>query len=184
MLQVTTMRASIPLMTGLLSVAAGACTPVHKEAAAPAVVETQVLSLTLLAPRPNLYSAGQPAESDWRGIAARGVTTVVNLRPVDEMQGRDEASEVRAAGMGYIEIPVADGASITPENARKLGEAISSANGAPVLVHCASANRAGGLLALMAATQEGMDDAAALEFGRKAGMKSTEARVRELLSAD
>ncbi len=183
--KVTAMRTPKPLMTGLLSVAAVACTPAHKDdVTAPAVAEEQALSLTLLAPRPNLYSAGQPSESDWRRIAARGVTTVVNLRPVDEMQGRDEASEVRAAGMRYIEIPVADGAAITPDNARKLGEAISSAAGAPVLVHCASANRAGGLLALMAATQEGMADDAALEFGRQAGMKSTEARVREILSAD
>ncbi|MBE2210205.1 MAG: protein tyrosine phosphatase family protein [Xanthomonadaceae bacterium] len=178
------MHVSKPLMSGLLSVAAVACTPAHKEAAAPEAMEAQALSVTLLQPRANLYSAGQPAASDWQAIAARGVTTVVNLRTADEMQGRDEAAEVRAAGMRYIEIPVADGASITPDNARKLGEAINSANDAPVLVHCASANRAGGLLALMAAREEGMAVEAALEFGRKAGMKSTEARVREVLSAD
>lgn len=185
MLKVKSMRTSKPLISGLLSVAAVACTPAHKDAVTtPAVADVQALSVTLLTPRQNLYSAGQPAESDWRGIAARGVTTVVNLRPVDEMQGRDEASEVHAAGMRYIDIPVADGAAITPDNARKLSAAIASANGAPVLVHCASANRAGGLLALMAAKEEGMADAAALEFGRKAGMKSTEARVSEILSAD
>ena len=185
MLKVATMRASKPWMTGLLSAAAVACTPAHKDVVtAPAAAEVQTLSVTLLAPRPNLYSAGQPAESDWRGIAARGITTVVNLRPVGEMLGRDEASEVLAAGMRYIDIPVADGAAITLDNARKLSEAVASANGAPVLVHCASANRAGGLLALMAAKEEGMADEAALEFGRNAGMKSTEARVREILSAD
>ena len=142
------------------------------------------LSTPLLQPRGNLYSAGQPAASDWSAIAARGITTVINLRPQTEMQGRDEASEVRAAGMDYVEIPVADGASITADNARKLHEAIASANGRPVLVHCASANRAGGLLALMAARHEGMGEAQALEFGRRAGMKSTEAAVREALAED
>ena len=66
----------------------------------------------------------------------------------------------------------------------EIRETILGAGGAPVLVHCASANRAGGLLALMAASEEGMDKEAALEFGRDAGMKSTEARVREVLSQD
>ena len=176
------MRVSMPLLAGLLSMTA-ACTPAHTTVAVAEAAVIEATSVPLLAPRANLYSAGQPAAADWQAIAARGVTTVINLRPVVEMQGRDEASEVRDAGMRYIEIPVADGAAITPDNARKLGEAIRSADGAPVLVHCASANRAGGLLALMAAREEGMADEAALEFGRKAGMKSTEARVREWLSA-
>lgn len=180
------MRNSMPVMTGLLSLAVVACTPTRTDAVATPMAATDdaTVSVPLLAPRPGLYSAGQPAESDWRAIASRGVTTVINLRPMDEMQGRDEATEVRAAGMDYIEIPVANGAAITQDNARKLSEAIASANGAPVLVHCASANRAGGLLALMAATQEGISDEAALALGRKAGMKSTEARVVEVLSAD
>lgn len=175
---------------GLMSVAAVACTPAGVQGG-PAPQEAGVdeageaaPSLPLLSPRAGLYSAGQPAASDWAGIAARGIAMVVNLRTSDEMQGRDEAAEVRAAGMRYIDIPVADGASITRGNARKLHEAIQSANGAPVLVHCASANRAGGLLALMAAGEEGMADEAAIELGRQAGMKSTEVRVREVLSAD
>ena len=150
----------------------------------PAVALRPAAEAVLNQPRPGLFTAGQPAESDWRAIAARGVTTVVNLRPDAEMQGRDEAAEVRAAGMAYVRIPIADGADLTRENARKLHETILGAGGAPVLVHCASANRAGGLLALMAASQEGMDKEAALEFGRDAGMKSTEARVREVLSQD
>ena len=182
------MSMSMPLMVAALALAMAACTPAHRDEAAVAApvaaADKAALSLPLNEPRLGLYSAGQPAAADWPLIAARGVTTVVNLRPVGEMQGRDEAAEVAAAGLRYLEIPVADGASITVANARKLREAIVSANGAPVLVHCASANRAGGLLALMAATEEGMADEAALEFGRKAGMKSTEARVRELLASD
>ena len=52
-----------------------------------------------------------------------------------------------------------------------------------MLVHCASGNRVGGLLALMQARSGGMTTEQALEFGRKAGMVGTEARVRELLDA-
>lgn len=186
------MRSSLSLLTGLLSVAVVACAPTRPDATAATPVaatsaststpKSSTFSMPLYTSRPGLFSSGQPAASDWPAIAAHGITLVVNLRPMDEMSGRDEAAEVRAAGLRYIEIPVADGAAITAENARKLNEAIGSTEGAPVLVHCASANRAGGLLALMASTEEGMSDEAALAFGRRAGMESTETRVRELLA--
>ena len=162
------------------SASAPASAPVIASSLAPLVAASGVV---LHQPRAGLYSAGQPASGDWAGIAKLGVGTVINLRPEGEMAGRDEAAEVQAAGLRYIEIPVADADAITPGNARKLHEAIGSAKGAPVLVHCASANRAGGLLALAMVTEHGMDHKAALAFGRKAGMKSTEARVREVLEA-
>lgn len=71
---------------------------------------------------------------------------------------------------------------IDDANAQRLRTALEAANG-PVLVHCASGNRVGGLLALMQARSGGMTTEQALEFGRKAGMVGTEARVRELLDA-
>lgn len=148
-----------------------------------AASSTTASGVVLHQPRAGLYSAGQPDPGDWSGIAQLGVGTVINLRPEGEMAGRDEAAEVRVAGLRYIEIPVANADAITPDNARKLHEAIGGAKGAPVLVHCASANRAGGLLALAMVTEHGMDREAALAFGRKAGMKSTEAKVREVLDA-
>jgi uncharacterized protein (TIGR01244 family) len=96
------------------------------------------------------------------------------------MRGRDEAAEVRAAGMRYVAIPVAGADGIDEANARRLGEALRAADG-PVLVHCASGNRAGGLLALLAA-REGMPAEQALALGRAAGMTGTEARVRAALA--
>lgn len=168
-------------LTLAMLVLAGCAGPAPRPTAAP---ETAVVGVVLRQPRPGLYSAAQPAATDWAGIAARGITTVINLRPPGEMAGRDEAAEVRDAGMRYIEIPVDDGASITRANARKLHEAIGSAKGAPVLVHCASANRAGGLLALAMATEHDMPVEEALAFGRAAGMKSTEAVVRDALATE
>jgi uncharacterized protein (TIGR01244 family) len=138
--------------------------------------------IELREPRPGLYTAGQPTISDWSAIAARGVATVVNLRTASEMQGRDEGAEVRAAGMHYIEIPVAGADGITDANARLLRDALAAAGG-PVLVHCASGNRAGGLLALSEARYRGAAPEQAIALGRKAGMASTEARVRALLES-
>ena len=138
--------------------------------------------LALREPRPGLYAAGQPAAGDWQAIRARGVTTVVNLRTPGEMDGRDEAAEVRASGMRYVSIPVAGAEGVNEANARLLHDALQAAGG-PVLVHCASGNRVGGLLAVMRGLVDGVPAAQALETGRRAGMASTEARARQLLEA-
>jgi uncharacterized protein (TIGR01244 family) len=136
--------------------------------------------LELIEALPGLYTSGQPAPGDWSAIAARGVATVVNLRTADEPGARDEAAEVRAAGLHYVQIPVAGADGITTDNARRLHEALSPDHG-PVLVHCASGNRAGALLALEQADFHGVPADAALALGRKAGMTSTEPRLRQAL---
>ncbi|MGE0115959.1 MAG: sulfur transferase domain-containing protein [Steroidobacteraceae bacterium] len=171
----------IPLIAMLVFHGLAARAAPSDKPAMPAAVQQApaATSVALLKPRPGLFTAGQPAASDWSVLASQGVHTVVNLRTASEMQGRDELAEVRSAGMRYVEIPIDGIAGITAENAGKLA-AVLHETGDPVLVHCASANRAGGLLALVMA-QQGMSTEAALEFGRKAGMKSTESRVREVL---
>lgn len=138
-----------------------------------------VSGVALRHPRAGLVTAGQPAAGDWNGLAASGVRAVINLRPLAEMQGRDERAEVTAAGMRYIELPIATASDITPESAHRLAALLGEAEG-PVLVHCGSGNRVGGLLAV-AMAQSGMQTGAALEFGRDAGMKSTEPRAREVI---
>lgn len=149
-------------------------TPVPLEPATmPAILASQ--------PLPRVYSAGQPQPDDWSAIAAHGVTTVIDLRPDAERPDRDEASEVAAAGLVYRQIPVAGPQDLTPEAARTLWQSIEAAPG-KVLVHCASGNRVGALLAIAAVREGGMAPAQALELGRQGGMASTEARVREVLA--
>lgn len=162
----------------LAATALASCATAQPKEAVAAPVAGPV-SVVLHAPRPGLYTAGQPAPSDWAAIAAKGVRTVINLRPDSELEDRDVGAEVRAAGMAYHHIPVAGMDGITAENASRLSVLLDDAEG-PVLVHCSTANRVGGLLAI-AAVQDGMNADAALAFGRTAGMKSTEARVREVL---
>lgn len=145
--------------------------------------QAHATSVPLLQPLPGLYTAGQPTPADWAAIKALGVRTVVNLRTPAELQGRDEAAEVRAAGLAYVEIPVAGADGINPDNARALHAALAPAHGDGVLVHCASGNRAGALLALEQAEQDGLPQDAALALGRKAGMTSTEAKLRQALGA-
>lgn len=148
-----------------------------------ATSSTSTVSTPLMNPRPGLYTSGQPSINEWKSLRKRGITTVVNLRPMNEMGGRDEAKEVRAEGMTYIEVPIFTAQDINDVNAKKLKAALNAANGKPVLVHCASGNRVGGLLALMAVQEEHMPVEQAIELGKAAGMKSTETRVRQVFAA-
>lgn len=131
-------------------------------------------------PRDTLVTGGQPAPDAWSALAAHGITTVVNLRPAVEMAGRNEAEEVSVAGLVYREIPVDGAADITEAKGRELWSLLRQADG-KVLVHCASGNRVGALLALGAAASGEMPPEEALQFGRRAGLTGAEPRVREVL---
>jgi uncharacterized protein (TIGR01244 family) len=163
----------------LIAVLAIACASHHPRQAPAALPATAPSGLALHHPQPRLYTSGQPAAGDWSALAAGGVRTVIDLRTPGELKDRDERSEVVAAGLRYVALPIAGHDAVTPDNARALAALIADARG-PVLVHCASGNRAGGLLALALAAQ-GMAPAQALEAGRGAGMASTETQVRQAL---
>jgi uncharacterized protein (TIGR01244 family) len=168
---------ALATLAALLAVLLAACAGLSPRAL-PTMAATPA-GIPVLQPEPRLYVTGQPAAADWRTFADAGVGTVINLRTPAEMQGRDARAEVAATGMRYLELPIDGAGAVTPDNARRLGELLREAQG-PVLLHCASGNRVGGLLALLKAA-EGMPTDEALAFGRSAGMKSTETRVREAL---
>lgn len=136
----------------------------------------------LLTPRPGLCSCGQPGPGAWASLARAGIRTVVNVRPVDEQPGRDEAAEVREAGLDYVHIPVEGPDALSRDAARALQQVLVSSP-ASVLVHCASANRAGALIALADAWYGSRDVENALALGRDAGMTALEPTVRALLGA-
>ena len=96
-----------------------------------------------------------------------------------EDRGLDEAAVVNALGMNYIKLPIDSLESISFESAQQQDRLMTNADG-PVLLHCASSNRVGALLAL-SESLKGADNDAALLFGREAGMTSLEDRVKELL---
>jgi uncharacterized protein (TIGR01244 family) len=132
------------------------------------------------APRAGLHTGGQPDAAQLRAFAHGGGRVVIDLRAAGEARGYDEAATARELGLHYVSLPIAGAADLTPANASALHDALAAARG-PVLLHCASGNRAGALLALEAAQHEGLDAAAALELGRRAGLKSLEPAVRERL---
>jgi uncharacterized protein (TIGR01244 family) len=132
-------------------------------------------------PRPGLHTGGQPSRDDLARLQAEGVRTVIDLRAPQEDRGYDQAAEVRRLGMDYIALPIAGKDDITPANAAALHALLKERDG-EVLLHCASGNRVGALLALAAVQVDGASAEAALTLGRAAGLKSLEPVVMERLA--
>lgn len=132
-------------------------------------------------PAPNLVTAGRPRPEHLQRARDAGFGTVVNLCPHAEPVDYDEPALVAALGLRYVNIPVANAADLTEDNARRLDAALREAADAPTLVHCASSNRVGALFALREKYLHGADVETALAAGRAAGLKAMEPVVRKLL---
>ncbi|MDH3482305.1 MAG: protein tyrosine phosphatase family protein [Gammaproteobacteria bacterium] len=132
-------------------------------------------------PVDGITSAGQPDEAAFGIFADSGYAAVIDLRTDGEDRGLDEKAVVEGLGMDYVSLPIgSDGISF--ENARALDELLKAYD-KPVLVHCASANRVGALLALRASLG-GADDETAMQLGRQGGMTRLEPKVREILTPE
>lgn len=131
-------------------------------------------------PGGQLYTGGQPGPQAWTALAKAGVHTVINLRPSSETPGRDEAAEVRAAGLTYVNVPIEGPGTLGRGPVSALWQALDGIKG-PVLVHCGSGNRCGAMLALAEAWHRGAEPGEALEAGRRAGLTGWEPEVRKLL---
>lgn len=131
-------------------------------------------------PRAGLHTGGQPSLEQLDALPAQGVRTVIDLRADGEDRGYDEAAELQRRELRYLRLPIAGAQDLTPANAAALKRLLVE-SGHGVLLHCASGNRVGALLALMAAQEEQLPPAQALELGKQAGMKSLAPAVAEKL---
>lgn len=128
------------------------------------------------------YAGGQPSPDQLRALAEAGVQHVINLRPRAEQGGFDEADAVTAAGMQYHHLPIAGGRDINFDNAAKLDRLLSQTADQTVLLHCASGNRVGALIALRA-SMAGVENEAAIAEGKRWGLTGLESLVRQRLGA-
>jgi uncharacterized protein (TIGR01244 family) len=115
-------------------------------------------------------TAGQPDEAALGQLKALGFRTVVNLRrPSEDPIVEKEKAIVEAAGLRYVSVPLTP-ATFSSSDAEQVRAALASG---PVLLHCHTGNRAGGVWAVLAA-RDGMPWEQAVEEGRKAGLASPE----------
>lgn len=113
--------------------------------------------------------AGQLSPADLAEAKAQGFALVINNRPdgeaPDQPAGAVMADAAAAAGLGYVELPVAGGFSMPQVEA--MAAALAGADG-PVLAFCRSGTRSTNLWALASAAQGG-DPEAIVEAAGGAG---------------
>lgn len=129
-----------------------------------------------------ITAASQPDKAALRVFADQGYSTVIDLRTEGENRGFKEREFIESLGMNYIAMPIGGSDEINFDNARKLDELINQAEG-PILIHCASGNRVGALLALRESLN-GADDMSALRFGVEGGVTRLTLRVIDLLEEE
>jgi len=132
------------------------------------------------------HVSAQPTAEALAKLPAAGVRTVINLRPASEAPGLDEKSVVEGAGMKYLSLPIAGVAGLTRDNVGAFDRLLADAGAGDgkVLMHCASGNRVGAMMALRARWVQGKSVDEALAIGRGAGLKGLEADVKSLLQAE
>ncbi|MEM7584089.1 MAG: sulfur transferase domain-containing protein [Acidobacteriota bacterium] len=126
---------------------------------------------------------GQPTQEQLKQAAAAGYKTIVNLRPSTELAEWDEREVVEALGLRYVSIPIASATDLDEEAAKRLSEELDREGGRPMMVHCGSGNRVGGLLALEAFHVDGVDAEAALKVGLDNGLTSLAPAIEEYLGS-
>ena len=162
------------LLLTLLSAVAAATTPLQD-----ALARLPHVSF----PASNRVAAGALQADDVALLKRAGIGEVINLREPGETPAFDEAAAMRAAGIAYRNLPIGGPADLTRANVEAFDRLLREAGATPTLVHCASSNRVGALIALRAAWIDHQPVDAALAEGRRWGLRSLEPAVRERLQA-
>ncbi len=118
----------------------------------------------------NVAYTGQPREDGFQAVKDAGFKTVINLRPADEMNF-DEKKVVEGLGMTYVNIPITT-LSITGEKVGRLADLLGDPEAAPILMHCGSSNRVGGMWYIYRALFTGASEEEAMEEATKYGLRS------------
>ena len=176
-----------PLKTTLLLLLSlGALLACHAREAAPSDTAKILSEATALgianprAPLPGILTAGKLTREQMTGLVGAGYRTFVDLRSAKEKGAGEEAGWAGELRATYASIDVAGPEDLTEEHARLLDTLVTSADG-PVVVYCASGNRAGAMLALRAWCVQGMSPEDALALGREAGLTRMEPALKERL---
>lgn len=180
-------KQSIALLLVLTVAIVEVCVDVSVEAATigQAAESSQIQAVAIAnqhSPKEHIISGGQPTQQQLAALKAAGVKHVINLRTAGE-QGWDEAGYVQSLGMQYHAIPIAGAAGITDANAKALATLLNKLAGEATLVHCASGNRVGALIALSAAERGQTVDEAITE-GKRWGLTRLESAVRKQIARE
>lgn len=125
--------------------------------------------------------SGGLAARDVPLLAQGEVREVINLRQPGETPDFNEGAAVGAAGIAYHDLPIGGAADLTRANVEEFDRLLGTAGDQLTLVHCASGNRVGAMVALRAGWLEGKAASDAIAEGRRWGLKGLEPEVRARL---
>jgi uncharacterized protein (TIGR01244 family) len=146
----------------------------------PATLDSIVLP-NRMQPAPNRVTGGAPDAAALKTAADAGIRYVLDIRPESE-RSFDEPDVVSALGMRFLHLPIAGAQDLTLANARAFDALLAEAGDAPTLLHCASGNRIGAMMALRAAWLQQASSEKALAIGRAYGLTKMEAAVQAVLA--
>jgi uncharacterized protein (TIGR01244 family) len=111
---------------------------------------------------PRLAVAGAPSAETLRRLAQLGFRTVVDLRLPEEGVAA-EREQVERQGLRYVSVPFS-AETFALEHALAVKRVLDDPDAGPVLLHCASSNRVGGVWAVLQA-RAGVPREKALQAG-------------------
>jgi protein tyrosine phosphatase (PTP) superfamily phosphohydrolase (DUF442 family) len=120
-----------------------------------------------------------PRAEHFARLAAAGYTTVLDVSAPEEARGYDEAAVAAQAGLTYVNIPVR---SYQPEDTTfdAVRTLLRDPSRRPLLFHCRSANRVGGLLLPYLILDEGRGQEEALNLAIQVGLRSQDLALAAL----
>jgi uncharacterized protein (TIGR01244 family) len=119
---------------------------------------------------PSVAAAGQPTLEGLAELKAAGFKTVVSLRRPEEPGQEGEEESAKTLGLRFVRVPVTP-ATLSLEDVEAVERVLEDASAGLVLLHCASANRVGGVWGVIEARKGKTLEEAEAE-GRKAGATS------------
>jgi uncharacterized protein (TIGR01244 family) len=128
--------------------------------------------------------SGQPSVEAISRLRSAGITTVIDLRPDAETPDLDEKAVAENAGLKYRSLPIAGAADLTHENVARFDQLLKDSEREHVLLHCASGNRVGAMMALRARWLQGKSEEEALAIGKAAGMTGLADAVKQRMEQE
>ncbi|REJ72458.1 MAG: phosphatase [Planctomycetota bacterium] len=125
----------------------------------------------------------QPSEDDLQQLKKSGFQSIVNFRTEGEenqpLAPNAEGEKVKAAGMKYLHIPVSMN-SMGPELVDQFREKLPSLP-TPVFAHCKSGKRAGAMVMMHVACENGWSGDETLEKAEEMGFECDKPELEEFV---
>lgn len=125
----------------------------------------------------------QPSEDQLQQLAKQGFKSVVNFRTEGEedqpLSPQAEGEKVEAAGMAYLHVPVSM-KSMGPDQVDQFRDKLAGLP-KPVFAHCKSGKRAGAMVMMHMAVEQGMTGDQTLQKAKEMGFECDQPQLEQFV---